>query len=175
MDTISRSASSFHRSDSCSNDYLDEYIRVFCSCDNAQWSTIVRIVCPIDVYVQGFFTRSYYLFFFFFSSFLCPFIFTRRSLFTSKWPWSCSNIYIRKEGERVQAVFSFFLFHSFSRNSSVVYVCMLARDQWMDITSHINIRVHTHYQEKRSKVEARIKTYSNFFFSFPPFFVLHQE
>jgi hypothetical protein len=134
MNTISRSTSSFHKNDSCISDYLDECVRVFCSCDDAQWSTIVRTVCPIDVYVQGFFARSYYLFFFFssllLSVFLCPFIFTRRSLFTSKWPWSCSNIYIRKEG-RNSASSLLFLFHSFSRNSSLVYVCLRTINEWI--------------------------------------------
>lgn len=35
-----------------------------------------------------------------------------------------------------------FLSHSFSRNSSVVCICMLAHDQCMDITSHTNTRTY---------------------------------
>jgi hypothetical protein len=69
----------------------------------------------------------------------------------------------RRGRERVQAVFSFFSVPI--RVTTQSCICMLARDQWVDITSHTN----THHQEKRSKVEARTKTCSNFFFSFPPF------
>jgi hypothetical protein len=57
------------------------------------------------------------------SVFLCPFIFTRRSLFTSKWPWSCSNIYIHAEGEIVQAVFSFFSISFRVTVQSYMYAC----------------------------------------------------
>jgi len=120
--------------------------------NNSQNSLPDRCVCARVL-------RSFVLpFLSFFSSslsvFLCPFIFTRRSLFTSKWPWSCSNIYIRKE-ERNSASSLLFLFHSFSRNSSLVYICMLARDQWMDITSHTNTRTYIYiYTSSREKKQS---------------------
>lgn len=53
---------------------------------------------------------------------------------------------------------------------SYMYACARSMDGY-NITSqhtHTHAHTHTHHQEKRSEVEARRKTCSNFFFSFPP-------
>jgi hypothetical protein len=135
MNTISRSTSSFHKNDSCKSDYLDECVRVFCSCDDAQWSTIVRTVCPIDVYVQGFFARSYYLFSFFFSSLRLSLPVHFYSLFVVHVKMALELLkYIhtqRGKRKRVQASSRLFLFHFFSRNSSLVYVYLRAINAWI--------------------------------------------
>ncbi len=122
------------------------------------------------MYVQGFFARSYYLFFFFLFSlsvFLCPFIFTRRSLFTSKWPWSCSNIYIHTEGEIVQAVFSFFSISFRVTVQSYMYACARSMNGYNITYKHTHIYIHI-IKRKEAKLRLEQKTCSNFFFFFFP-------
>ena len=144
--------------------------------NNSQNSVPDRCVCAR---VLCSFVLPFLSFFSLLSVFLCPFIFTRRSLFTSKWPWSCSNIYIRKEGrerECKQAVISFFSISFRVTVHSYICICILACDQCMDITSHTNTHTYIYIiKRKEAKLRPEQKTCSNFSFSFPLLFLFYIE
>lgn len=95
-------------------------------------------------------------------------------VFTSKWPWSCSNIHIykkkseeRKEETTICTLSLLFFSIPFSRNSSLVYthICSINGYNIPYIHTYVHTRTYIRHQEKRSKVEARTKTCSNFFLS----------
>jgi hypothetical protein len=81
-----------------------------------------------------------------------------------------------KRGEIVQAVFSFFSILFRVTVHSYMYACARSMNGYNITYKHTHIHIHTCIiKRKEAKLRPEQKTCSNFFFSFPPLFVLYQE